>query len=107
MSVSSVFMLFRELLWKAKLDLSASGEGFDWWYINVSFRTGSIASCGVMKSPSCIILECYNAASSRSNHMLWGLQPLKYCFDLYSIISGESSPCNTVVFNLFTLVYPS
>ena len=29
---------------------------------------------------------------------------LETCFDLYSIISGEPSACNTVVFNLFTLV---
>ena len=27
---------------------------------------------------------------------------LKYCFDLYSSISGESSPFNPIVFNLFT-----
>ena len=59
MSVSNVFVLFHYLLlWKAKLDLSALGEGFDSWYIiNVSFNTGSIiASCGAMKTPSCIIL---------------------------------------------------
>ena len=55
MRVSSVFALFRQLLWKAKLDLSALGEGFDSWYIHVSFSTGSVASCGVMKTPSCII----------------------------------------------------
>ena len=54
--VSNVFVLFHYLLRKAKLDLSALGEGFDSWYINVSFSTSSIASCGVMKTPSCIIL---------------------------------------------------
>ena len=55
--VSNVFVLFHYLLWKAKLDLSALSEGFDSWYINVSFSTGSIASCGVIKTPSCIIRE--------------------------------------------------
>ena len=55
MSVSNVFVLFRYLLWKAKLDLSALREGFDSPYVNVSFGMGSIASCGVMKTPSCII----------------------------------------------------
>ena len=55
MSVSNVFVLFRYLLWKAKLDLSALSEGFDSSHINVSFSMGSIASCGVMKTPSCII----------------------------------------------------
>ena len=55
MSVSSVFMLFHYLLWKAKLDLSTLNEGFDLSHVNVSFNMGSIASCGVMKTPSCII----------------------------------------------------
>ena len=55
MSVSSVFVLFRWLLWKTKLDLTALSKGFDSWSINVSFSTGSIASCGVMKTPSWII----------------------------------------------------
>ena len=55
MIVSRVFALFYYLLWKAKLDLSALSEGFDSWCINVSFSTGSIASCGVMKTSSCII----------------------------------------------------
>ena len=54
-SVSNVFALFHYLLWKAKLDLTALSEGLDSWSINVSFSTGSIASCGVMKTPSCII----------------------------------------------------
>ena len=54
-SVSNVFVLFHYLLWKAKLDLSALSEGLDSWSINVSYSTGSIASCGVMKTPSCII----------------------------------------------------
>ena len=53
--VSNVFVLFHYMLWKAKLDLSALGEGFDSWYSNVSFSTGSIASCGVMKTAFCII----------------------------------------------------
>ena len=52
-----MFVIFHYLLRKAKLDLSALGEGFDSWYINVSFSTGSTASCGVMKTPSCIIRE--------------------------------------------------
>ena len=55
MSVSSGFVLFHHLLWKAKLDLSALSEGFDLSHINVSFSTGSIVSCAVMKTPSCII----------------------------------------------------
>ena len=55
-SVSNVFVLFHYLLWKAKLDLSTLSEGLDSWSINVSCSTGSIASCGVMKPPSCIIL---------------------------------------------------
>ena len=54
-SVSNVFVVFHYLLWKAKLDLSALSEGLDSWSINVSCSTGSIASCGVMKTPSCII----------------------------------------------------
>ena len=56
MSVSRVFVLFHNLLWKAKLDLTALSEDPDSWSINVSFSTGSIASCGVMKTPSCFIL---------------------------------------------------
>ena len=55
MSVSNVFVLFHYLLWKAKLDLTALSEDLDSWSINVSFSTGFIASCGVMKTPSCII----------------------------------------------------
>ena len=55
MSVSNVFVLFHYLLWKTKLELTALGEGLDSWSINVSFSTGSIASCGVMKTPFCII----------------------------------------------------
>ena len=54
-SVSNVFVLFHYLLWKAKLDLIALNEGLDSWSINVSFSMGSIASCGVMKTLSCII----------------------------------------------------
>ena len=54
-SVSNVSVLFHYLLWKAKLDLSALSEGLDSWSINVSCSMGSIASCGVMKTPSCII----------------------------------------------------
>ena len=54
-SVSNVFVLFHYLLWNAKLDLTALSEGLDSWSSNVSFRTGSIASCGVIKAPSCII----------------------------------------------------
>ena len=67
MSVSSVFVLFRYLLWKAKLDLTALSEGLDSWSINVSFSTGFIASCGVMKTPSCIILltQCYYHRETR------------------------------------------
>ena len=53
--VSNVFVLFHYLLWKAKLNLTALSEDLDSWSINVSFSTGSIASCGVMKTPSCII----------------------------------------------------
>ena len=56
-SVSNVFVLFHYLLWNAKLDLTALSEGLDSWSSNVSFRTGSIASCGVMKAPSCIIQQ--------------------------------------------------
>ena len=55
MSISNVFVLLRHLLWKAKLDLSALGEGLDSSHINVSFSMGSIASCGVMKIPLCNI----------------------------------------------------
>ena len=55
MSVSSVFVLFHYMLWKAELDLSALGEGFGSWYINASFSTDFIASCGVMKTSFCII----------------------------------------------------
>ena len=55
MTASRVLVLFHYLLWKAKLDLSALNEGFDSLYINVSVSTGFIASCGVMKTPSCII----------------------------------------------------
>ena len=55
MSVSNVFVLFHYLLWKAKLDLTALSKDLDSWSINVSFSTGSIASCGVMKTPSCSI----------------------------------------------------
>ena len=54
-SVSNVFVLFYYLLWKAKRDLTALSERLDSWSINVSFSTGFIASCGVMKTPSCII----------------------------------------------------
>ena len=54
-SLNGSFVLFHYLLWKAKLDLTALSEGLDSWSINVSFSTGSIASCGVMKTPSCII----------------------------------------------------
>ena len=54
-TVSNVFVLFHYLLWKAKLDLSALGEGLDSSHINISFSMGSIASCVVMKTPSCII----------------------------------------------------
>ena len=54
-SVSNVFVVFHYLLWKAELDLTALSEGLESWSINVSFSTGSIASCGVMKTPSCII----------------------------------------------------
>ena len=53
--VSNVFVLFHYLLWKAKLDLTALSEDLDSWSINLSFSTGSIASCGVMKTPSSII----------------------------------------------------
>ena len=56
MSVSRVFVLFHYLLWKAKLNLTALSEDLDSWSINVSFSTGVIASRGVMKTPSCIIL---------------------------------------------------
>ena len=56
MSVSRVFVLFHYLLWKAKLNLTALSEDLDSWSINVSFSTGAIASRGVMKTPSCIIL---------------------------------------------------
>ena len=45
-----------------------------------------------------------NAASSRSKFV--GFETAEICFDLYSIISGESSACSTKVFNLFTLVLP-
>ena len=48
--VSNVFVLFHYMLWKAKLDLTALGEGLDSWASNVSSSTGSIASCGVMKT---------------------------------------------------------
>ena len=41
----------------------------------------------------------------RGQNFLWGSQPLKYCSD--QTISGESSPCNTAVFNLFALIRPS
>ena len=51
--VSNVFVLFHYILWKAKLDLSALSEAIDSWAINVSCSTGSIASGGVMKTPSC------------------------------------------------------
>ena len=54
-TVSNVFVLFHSMLWKAKLHLSALGEGLDSSHINVSFSMGSIASCDVMKTPSCII----------------------------------------------------
>ena len=67
--VSDVFVLFRYLLWKAKLDLSALGEGFDSWYIKVSFSTGPIASCGVMKTPSCIIREYLHVDTSCQGSM--------------------------------------
>ena len=55
-SVSNVFVLFHYLLWKVKLDLTALSQDLGSWSINVSLSTGSIASCGVMKTPSCIIL---------------------------------------------------
>ena len=45
-----MFVLFHYLLWKAKLDLTALSEGLDSWSIKVSFSTGSITSCGVMKT---------------------------------------------------------
>ena len=48
MSISNVFVLFRYLFWKAKLDLSALSEGHDSSHINVSSSMGSIASCGVV-----------------------------------------------------------
>ena len=64
-----MFVLFHYLLWKAKLDLSALGEDFDSWYINVSFSTGSIASCGVMKTPSCIIREYLHVDTSCQGSM--------------------------------------
>ena len=35
-----------------------------------------------------------------------GFETAETCFDLYSIVCGESSACNTKVFNLFTLVHP-
>ena len=56
MSVSNVFVLFHSLLLKAKLVSSALSVGLDSLHINVSFSMGSIAYCGVMKTPSCIIL---------------------------------------------------
>ena len=56
MSVSNVFVLFHYLsLWNAKLDLTFLSEDLDSWSVNVSFSTGSIASCGIMKTPSSII----------------------------------------------------
>ena len=54
-SVLNVFVLFHYLLWKAKLGLTALSEGLDSWSINVSFSAGSVASCGAMKTPFCII----------------------------------------------------
>ena len=39
MSVSSVFMLFHYLLWKAKLDLSTLNEGFDLSHVKVAVNT--------------------------------------------------------------------
>ena len=59
MSVSKVFVLFHYMLWKAKLDLTASSKGLDSWSLNVSFSTDSTASCGVIKTPSCIIPQPY------------------------------------------------
>ena len=67
--VSKVFMLFHYLLWKAKLDLTALSEGLDSWSINVSFSTGSIASCGVMKTSSCIIREYLHVDTSCQGSM--------------------------------------
>ena len=59
-SIPNVFVLFHYLLWKAKLDLSALSEGLDSSHINVSFSMGFIVSCGVMKTPSCIIQLKYH-----------------------------------------------
>ena len=67
--VSNVIVLFHYLLWKAKLDLSALSEGLDSWSINVSCSTGSIASCGVMKTSSCIIREYLHVDTSCQGSM--------------------------------------
>ena len=68
--VSNVFVLFHYLLWKAKLDLSALSEGLlDSWSINVPCSTGSIASCGVMKTHSCIIREYLHVDTSCQGSM--------------------------------------
>ena len=67
--VSNVFVLFHYLLWKSKLDFTALSEDLDSWSINVSFSTGSIASCGVMKTPSCIIREYLHVDTSCQGSM--------------------------------------
>ena len=82
-SVSNVFMLFHYLLWKAELDLTALNEGLDSWSINVSFSRGSIASCGVMKTPSCIIHHIYNTIFPK-NHKFPNCQQI-----LVSIVSSQ------------------
>ena len=62
--VSNVFVFFHSLLWKANVDLTDLSEDLDSWSINVSFSTGSIAFCGVMKTPSCIIREYLHVDTS-------------------------------------------
>ena len=69
LSQTNVFVLFHYLLWKAKLDLSALSEGFDSSHINVSFSMGSIASSGVMKTPSSIIREYLHVDTSCQGSM--------------------------------------
>ena len=75
-SVSSVFLLFHYMLWKAKLDLTALGEGLDSWSINDSFSTGLIAACGVMKTLLALytpnqnrIQLCYNDSGFNINQL--------------------------------------
>ena len=89
-----MFVLFHYLLWKANLDLTDSSEDLDSWSINVSFSTGSIAFCGVMKTPSCIIHTVCVYGTLKSRNMEVDPSIFHACTHIISImvVSNTAGP---------------